>query len=167
MSTCTPAMVPSRKNPMTSAFKLRELRHAACRIACLSIRALIRPARSKSSSAAACCISSESSSTNSRWLPREKALDTADVGSVLLRGNAAAARPGPLTPCASKHGRTSLAMQASGSFPSCASANANQRSWTSKTAPHDARCRPCGERSSTVGIWAKYRVSARCFSRGI
>jgi hypothetical protein len=73
-STCTPATVSSRKNPITSAFKSR-LDTACCLSASelmVSIRLFKRPARSKSSSSAAARISAASSSTNSRWLPAKK-----------------------------------------------------------------------------------------------
>ena len=120
MSTCTPAMVSSRKNPMTSASRLREL--TACCLShspfIVSIRALIRPALSKSSSAAASCISCESSSTNSRWLPERKRsirLTLAAYCSGVTRPQHA---PGPKPTCASKHGRTSVAKHASESFSS-------------------------------------------------
>ena len=97
MSTCTPAMVSSRKNPMTSASRLREL--TACCLShspfIVSIRALIRPALSKSSSAAASCISCESSSTNSRWLPERKRSIRLTLAAILLGRDATAARPGP------------------------------------------------------------------------
>ena len=118
MSTCTPAMVSSRKKPMTSASRLRELT-ACClshKLFMVSIRALMRPARSKSSSEAASCISWESSSTNSRWLPERKRsirLTLAAYCSGVTRPQHA---PGPKPTCASKHGRASDAKHASGFF---------------------------------------------------
>ena len=118
MNTCTPATVSSRNRPTTSASRLRA--DTACclsvRLAMVSMRALMRAARSKSSSAAASCISACSSSTNSRCWPDKKRsmrLTLTWYSSGVIPPQHA---PGPRPTCASKHGRASCDMSASGSF---------------------------------------------------
>ena len=129
------------------------------------MRALMRPARSKSSSAAACCISSASSSTNSRCWPdknRSTRFTLAAYCSGVTRPQHA---PGPNPTCASKHGRTSVVMQASGSFSNFRfserqSAQLEAQIGTTRRAMSTMR------RAARLSVYGpKYRVSARCFSR--
>ena len=165
-----PRSSPRGKGPTTSAFRLWA--DTACCLSAselmVSMRALMRPARSKSSSAAASAISAESSSTNSRCCPGEEALDAAYVHGVLLGRDGARSMPrGPSPHAQSKHGRTSeldhrerivlkLAVRA---IPPI---GARRRRTGARPA---ARCPPCG---GPRGYRCRVRSSAcrrLCFSR--
>ena len=171
MNTCTPATVSSRNRPTTSASRLR-VDTACClsaRPLMVSMRALMRAARSKSSSAAASCISPVNSSTNSRcWPDRNRSMRRtfSAYSSGVMRPQHA---PGPKPTCASKHGRSTsqfrqrvfvAAFQLARHAPPFGARRGTQG------APRGARCPPCrgrrGCRCRVRSTWCRVGASRAC-----